>query len=251
MIRVVWLLAIALICASNSMAQFQVRDSVLYNPHVSITYGYHLPTGDMAERFGLTGSAGLAFHIKDKMYRYWGGQAQYMFGNRVSEPGLLQNLYTPKGEILDNQGQPAIVFIQERGWNFFADFGHLYPIIGPNKNCGLLVYGGAGYLMHKIRIEHQSHEINGLSGDFLKGYDRLTGGPAVRGFVGYSHMSNSGRINFLIGLEAIQASTKSIRGYNYDTQEKDTQRRSDGLVGLKVGWILNLYQRAPDQFYIN
>lgn len=236
---------------SLCMGQFQVRDSILYNPHVSITYGYGLPTGDMAKRFGLTGNAGLAFHIKDKQYRYWGVQANYLFGNRVSEPGLLQNLYTPKGEILDNQGQPAIVYIQERGWNFFADYGHLFPIIGPNKNSGLLLYAGAGYLIHKIRIEHQSHEINALSGDYLKGYDRLTGGPAVKGFLGYSHMSNNGRINFLIGVEALQATTKSIRGYNYDTQTKDDQRRSDGLLGIKVGWTVNLYQRAPNEFYIN
>jgi hypothetical protein len=236
---------------SNLIAQFQVRDSILFNPHVTLTYGYHLPTGDMARRFGLTGSAGLNFHIKDKKSRFWGVQANYLFGNRVSESGLMQNLYTEKGEILDNQGQPAIVFVQERGWQAFGDFGHLFPVIGPNKNSGLLVYGGAGYLFHKIRIEHQSHEINALTGDNLRGYDRLTSGPAVHGFVGYSHLSNNRRINFLIGLEATQAWTQSVRGYNYDTQAYDHAKRHDGLVGFKVGWILNLYQRAPDAFYIN
>lgn len=232
-------------------SQFQVRDSVLYNPHISILYGNHYPISDLAQRFGRSGSVGLAFDIKDKKSHYWGAQFHYHFGNKVSEPGLLQNLYTNNGEILDNQGQPAIVYIQQRGWTSFVEGGHLFNAAGPNLNSGILATVGVGLISHKIRIEHQSHEINALQGDYLKGYDRLTMGIMGRAFLGYFYMSNNKLINIVAGLEWMQGSTKSVRGYNYDTQSTDDMKRSDGYFGLKLGWVLHLYQRAPDKFYMN
>ncbi len=230
-------------------AQFQVRDSVLFNPHVSVGGGYQVPFGDMAKRFGNSGVTGLGFHIKSKSQWYYGVQGSYVFGNKVTEPGLIQNLYTPAGEILDNQGQRSIVYIQERGWMYFADAGRLFPIVGPNKNSGLLAYGGIGYLHHKIRIEHQSNEIAQLEGEYLKGYDRLTAGPAAHLFIGYYHMSNNKLLNFVIGFEGMQAWTKGQRAFNFDTQTVDHSSRKDGLLGIRAGWVVHLYKRTPDAFY--
>jgi hypothetical protein len=72
-----------------------------------------------------------------------------------------------------------------------------------------------------------------------------------RAFLGYFYMSNNKLVNIVAGLEWIQGQTKSVRGYNYDTQMMDNDRRSDGYFGLKLGWVLHLYQRAPDKFYLN
>ena len=93
-------------------------------------------------------------------------------------------------------------------------------------------------MTHKIRIEHQSHEINALQGEYLRGYDRLTTGLMGRAFLGYFYMSNNKLVNLVAGLEWIQGQTKNVRGFNYDTQLLDNQKRSDGYLGFKLGWVL-------------
>lgn len=231
-------------------AQWQVRDSSLYNPHVTVGYGYSTPGGDLANRFGNNGSIEVGFHIKDKKNWYYGVQFNYLFGNKVHEPNLLSNLLTSRGEILDEQGQIATMFIQERGFNVFLQGGKLFPVIGPNKNSGLLITGGVGLLQHKIRIEHQEAKITQLEGEYLKGYDRLTNGLSVNQFIGYYHLSNNRLINFYIGALATEGFTQSRREWNLDTQTQDNSKRLDMLFGLRAGWILNLYQRAPNDYYI-
>ena len=233
-----------------AFTQWQVRDSALFNPHVTVGYGYSTPGGDLANRFGNNGSLEVGFHIKNKKNWYYGVQFNYLFGNKVHEPNLLSNLLTSRGEILDEQGQIATMFIQERGFNVFLQGGKLFPVIGPNKNSGLLITAGAGLLQHKIRIEHQEAKITQLEGDYLKGYDRLTNGLSVQQFIGYYHMSNNRLINFYFGAQATEGFTQSRREWNIDTQTQDTDKRLDMLFGLRAGWILNLYERAPNDYYI-
>jgi hypothetical protein len=230
-------------------AQYQVRDSALFNPHVSISWGFQSPAGDMADRFGNNGSVGIGFHIKSKTNWYYGLQGTYMYGRTVNEPGLLSNLYTDRGEILDNQGQIATIFIQQRGYTVTADFGRLFNVLSPNPNSGILVYGGVGFMQHKIRIEHQENEIRFLDGEYEKGYDRLTNGFTAYQFAGYSLMSNNKLINFFAGVECYQGFTQSRRNLNFDTMERDTKQRRDILFGFRAGWVLNLYVREPDEFY--
>ena len=233
-----------------AFSQWQVRDSALFNPHVTVGYGYSTPGGDLANRFGNNGSLEVGFHIKNKKNWYYGVQFNYLFGNKVHEPNLMANLLTSRGEILDEQGQIATMFIQERGFNVFFQCGKLFPIIGPNKNSGLLITGGVGLLQHKIRLEHQEAKITQLEGDYLKGYDRLTNGLSLNQFIGYYHLSNNRLINFYIGAQGTEGFTQSRREWNLDTQTQDTAKRLDMLFGLRAGWILNLYQRAPNDYYI-
>ena len=244
------LLAFLQLACFFSFGQWQVRDSSLFNPHVTVGYGYSTPGGDLANRFGNNGSLEVGFHVKDKKNWYYGVQFNYLFGNKVHEPNLLSNLLTSRGEILDEQGQIATMFIQERGFNVFLQGGKLFPIIGPNINSGLLITAGVGLIQHKIRLEHQEAKITQLEGDYLKGYDRLTNGLSVNQFIGYYHLSNNRLVNFYIGAQATEGFTQSRREWNLDTQTQDTEKRLDMLFGLRAGWILNLYQRAPNDFYI-
>jgi hypothetical protein len=155
-------------------AQNAVRDSSLFDPHVSISYAFHLPGGEMVDRFGNSHNIGLGFHIKSKTNWYYGLQASYEFGTRVIEPGLLSNLTIEGGYIMDIQGQLSKISIQQRGYMITLDGGRLFNILGPNKNSGLLAFGGVGFIQHKIRTEYQENEIPQLEGEYLKGYDRLT-----------------------------------------------------------------------------
>ena len=246
------LLVLLLGCTTAAcFAQFQVRDSSLFNPHISLSYGLHIPGGDLADRFGTNQTAGVGFHIKSKTNWYYGVQFNYLFGNTVKEPRLLQNLLTEDGFILDNQGQIATLYIQQRGYGLTANFGRLFNFCGPNPNSGLLLMVGGGLLQHRIRIEHQETEIRQLDGDYEDGYDRLTNGFTLYQFAGYFLMSNNKLVNFYAGIESYQAFTQNRRDMNFDTMETDTRRRKDQLLGFRVGWVLHLYQRSPDKYYFN
>ncbi len=241
--------ALAIVYGQFGFAQFQVRDSSLFDPHISISYAYQTPGGDMANRFGNNNNLGFGFHIKSKTNWYYGLQGTYLFGGGVSEKGLMQNLLTADGYVLDKQGQFSKLVITERGFTAMAEVGKLFNIVGPNPNSGILVKMGIGLLQHKIRIEHEENEIPQLEGEYLKGYDRLTNGLALSQFVGYFHMSNNRFINFFVGAELYEGFTQSRRDFNYDTQTADTAKRTDILLGLRAGWTLHLYVRSPDKFY--
>ncbi len=243
--------SIAIFLSLMGAAQFQVRDSMLFNPHISVSMAYQTPAGDMADRFGNSGSPGVGFHIKSKTNWYYGIKGIYFFGNKVNERGLLGNLRTQSGEILDNQGQISILYIQERGYAISLEGGRLFNFIGANPNSGLLLTGGVGFLQHKIRIEHQTNEITQLEDEYLKGYDRLTNGLALNQFIGYYHMGTNRLVNFWIGIESYQGFTQSRRDFNFDTRTTDTTKRLDVLFGLRAGWFINLYRRYADQYYFN
>ena len=245
---IIWTLA--LFSCLYSTAQNAVKDSSLFDPHVSVTYAYQIPGGDLASRFGNNHNLGLGFHIKTKTSWFYGIQGTYLFGSRViPENGFLENLKIEGGYILDNDGQLSKISLQERGWTCTLDGGKLFPVFGPNPNSGILVMGGAGLFQHKIRIEHQETHIQQLEKEYLKGYDRLTNGPVFREFVGYFYMSNNRLVNFVIGLEAWQAFTQSRRDLNFDTMTADTQKRNDSLFGIRAGWTLHLYKRMSDNYY--
>lgn len=234
----------------DSAAQYDVKDSTIFSPNFSFHFGWQWPSGDMEERFGSNGVAGASFNIKTRKNFLYGVDFSYLFGTRVKEPGLLQNLYTEAGEIIDNEGQIAPVIIQERGYTAMANVGKIFNWFGPNPNSGVIVKAGLGFMQHKIRIEHQENVINQLEGDYLKGYDRLTNGIAFSQFVGYYYMSNSRLANFYLGVEFVQGYTQGRRDYNFDTRTTDDSKRRDMLNGFKFGWIVPLYKRQPDEFYI-
>ena len=126
-------LAVCLALATQMSAQGTVRDTSLFDPHVTISYAYQIPGGDLAARFGNNSNLALGFHIKSRSNWYYGVQGQFLFGNKViQEEGFLQNLMVDGSYVLDNDGYPATLVLMERGFAVSADAGRLVPIIGPN-----------------------------------------------------------------------------------------------------------------------
>jgi hypothetical protein len=113
----------------------------------------------------------------------------------------------------------------------------------------LLISAGPCYLQHHIKIDYRDAQIPQLEGDYIKGYDRLTSGFGLNEFVGYLHYGKRKLINFYIGLDFMQTWTKNKRGYNYDQGQYDNDIKRDNLMGFRIGWVLTLYKRAPEQFY--
>lgn len=226
-----------------------IRDTSLALVAVQASYAQQFAGGDLAERFGTNNNVGLAAWRKTRSNFTLGAEGSFIFGNDVREPGILRNVINSAGQIVDQEGEMADVFLFQRGWSAFATMGRIFPLIGPNPNSGLHLKLGAGYLRHKVRVQSQKNEVPQLEEEYLFGYDRLTGGPAGVAYLGYQHFGNKGRINFHIGLELIVGSTRSLRAFNFDTEEYNKEHRLDLLSGLRLGWTLPIYKKKDTGFH--
>lgn len=236
--------------ALHSRAQFHIKDSAIFITSVRPSYSYQIPGGDLAKRFGWNSNLGMAVDIKTRKSIFFGLEGGFIFGNKVLED-VLYNLKNSDGEIIDQEGGYSTVLTYQRGIIVTGYTGYLFRVWNPNPNSGIMVTLGAGYMQHKIRIEHNRDKIPALEGDYLKGYDRYTNGICFKQFVGYQFLSNSRLWNFYVGVEAYQGLTESRRDWNFDQMKKETGRRTDLLFGLRAGWVLPLYKRAPKEYYFN
>ena len=216
-------------------------------------YSIQTPQADMATRFGVNSSLGLTFGVKKETDFYLGGNANFLFGNNVKEPSLLKNLLGFSGisvngdsvfEIIGQENRPAVVLIQQRGFNFSGDFGKLFRFKNSDHESGVLVTMGLGFLQHKIRLETQLDEVPQLEGEYIKGYDRLTNGVMLSQNVGWMFLNTRRGGSFYAGIEVIEGFTQSRRSYNFDTKISELgMTRLDILTGIKVAWIVPFYRR--------
>lgn len=233
---------------SSLLAQ-EIKDSSLFITSVRASYAAQFPAGDLADRFGFSSGIGLGVDIKTRKSILFGINGSYFFGNKIKED-VLTNLRNSEGEIIDQDGAYAKVLTYQRGFTFGVQVGYLFRVLNPNPNSGILLMGGLGYMQHKIRIEHNHNKVPALEGEYLKGYDRLTGGICLNQFVGYQLLSNNRLLNFFAGLQFYQGFTKSMRDWNIDQVRKDDSKRLDLIISPKLGWVLPLYRRAAREFYV-
>jgi hypothetical protein len=210
-----------------------------------------MPGGDLVKRFGNNSNIGAGFILKTKRNFLFGINGSFLFGNKVKEDSLFKDILTEQGELIDKDGKYAEIRLYERGFTGYAEIGKLFPIFNSNPNSGIFFLAGVGALQHKIRIETPNNNAPQLSPEYRKGYDRFTSGLSVKGFLGYLHLSNNRRVNFFGGVEFAQAWTQNRRGYNFDTMQRDATKRLDNLFGIRIGWVLPLYKKVPDEFYFN
>jgi hypothetical protein len=245
------LLSIAMFLGLTSLAQFNIKDSSLSIPLFYAAYALQFPGGDLSDRYGINSNIGGGFLWKTDQNWIVGADFNSMFGNDLKNGNeLLQNIKTQTGHIIDMGGTFANYSLYERGYYTTAKFGKLVPVLSPNPNSGFVILAGAGYLQHKTRIEVENNTVPQLTGDYKRGYDRLTGGLVLTQFVGYMYLSNSRVFNFFGGVEFCQAWTKPLRDVNFDTRLPDAEtNRLDLLTGFKLGWIVPIFPREPEKFY--
>ncbi|HLP13675.1 MAG TPA: hypothetical protein VK177_17210 [Flavobacteriales bacterium] len=242
-------LVIALVLSTPGLfAQGEIQDSSLQITAIRISYAGQVPGGHMVQRFGWNSQLGFHADFKNRKNFLFGLEGSFIFGKKVKED-VMSNLRTPDSAIIDQNGSYAIVLAYERGFMVNSYVGYLWNKIGPNPNSGLLIKAGVGYLQHKIRIEHNKNNVPALTGEYLYGYDRLTSGINFTEFIGYQLLSNSKLLNFFAGFEFTQAFTQSKRDWNFNEYRKDDTKRKDYLYGIRVGWIIPLYKRAPRAVY--
>jgi hypothetical protein len=139
-----------LLTVSSLFAQVSIHDSIITTPLIYATYGYQFPGGDLAKIFGSNSSIGGGFLLKTKHNWIFGVEGNFMFGQSVkNSDSLLRVISTPEGLIIDANGYYADIVYYQRGYNFFAKFGKVIPLLSPNPNCGFTLLAGAGYIQEK------------------------------------------------------------------------------------------------------
>lgn len=234
---------------SESHSQVSIRDSSINMHIVGIGYSFQLPAGDLADRFGWNSMIEGSYYYKLKSNLLLGANGGFLFGNQVKENNMLRALQGEGGGIVDKDGLFADIRFFERGFHCSLSAGKMLSWNKPNPNSGIILMGGAGLLQHKIRIETIGNTVPQLDKEYKKGYDRLSNGLSLHEMIGYYHFGNKHLINFYAGFEFIQAFTENRRSYNFDEMQKDETKRVDLLFGIRAGWMLPVYRRAPQKFY--
>lgn len=229
-----------------------IEKSVAVNKIMNIQfhYTYEFPGGDLASRFGNIHSIGSGGIFKTKKNWLYAFDASYQFNNDVKE-NIIYNLTNSSLTISNSSGTPGLVNVGQRGLAIFGKAGKLLPLSQENKNSGIVIMAGGGFYSHKINISTPQNNIPTLTDDLKKGYDRLTMGFAFTEFIGYQFQGRNRRINFYLGVDLIQAFTKSARGFNYDQMAYDDKSRLDYLLGPRIGWMIPIYMttKEQDEFY--
>jgi hypothetical protein len=211
-----------------------------------LTFGAHLPVGDMAERFGPDGNFGSIVEYLTQKNFVFGLEGYYLFGNKVNEDPLAI-LRTPEGDIIGNDRTIASVVLRERGFYMGGEVGKLFTFNG--KRSGIRLTLGAGYLQHWIRIQDDNSSVTQLTGDYKKGYDRQTGGLALNQFIGWQHLAANRRSNWLVGIEINEGFTNTRRDWDFNDMKKLDESRLDLRIGLRVAWTLPFYQGKSEEIY--
>lgn len=212
-----------------------------------LTFGAHLPAGDMADRFGADGSFGIGLEYLTAKNMILGGEGHYFFGSKVNEDPLAI-LRTPEGDIIGNDRLLASVVLRKRGYYFGGLVGKLFTF--NEKRSGIRLTFGAGLLRHWIRIQDDNSSVTELTGDYKKGYDRLTGGLALNQFIGWQNLGANGRSNWLAGLEFNEGFTNTMRDWDFNDMRKLDENRLDLRIGIRVAWTLPFYRgNAEEIFY--
>jgi len=249
--RLTLLIIVSLITTAGLFAQVNIRDSVIFTPLIYATYAYQFPGGDLAKQFGSNSNIGGGVMFKTKHNWLFGAEGNYLFGQSVkNSDALLKGISTSDGFVIDANGYLADIVFYESGFNVFAKFGKVIPLLAPNPNSGFTLIAGAGYIQDKIRIHVIGNTAPQLLGDYLKGYDRLNGGIAVTGSLGYMYLSNKRLLNFSVSLEFMQAWTNPYRERDFDTGKKDTRKLNSQFYAIRFNWMIPLYRRVPKEFYL-
>lgn len=241
---------ILMLAALSSKAQTNTENNAVSIFSFDISYGLDLPGADLQQRFGLSNSLGGGFQYKSISNWLVSFSVDYLFGNNIKiADDLLDEIATQEGYVIDEGGIFTDVAMEESGVTVQLSAGRLFPVLGPNKNSGLVVKAGFGYMRHQIRFGQTENSAPQISGDYAKGYDRLTDGLQVSEFIGYQYFGNENLLNFYVGLEFHQGFTHPLRAYNFDEMKRPENNRTDLLSGIKAGWVIPLGKQNARKIY--
>ena len=251
--KTLFILLSLLISASGIYGQESDINAPNLRTWVAFEYGANGTFGALAERYGFLNHVGLMTGIKTKGNLFFGLNSTFLFGNTVRLTEVFDHLTDSYGNITDINGDIAAVVVFPRGFSSNLTFGKVFSVLSPKPNSGIFIHGGVGYLLHKMKIETNEQVIPQLELDYKKGYDRLTTGINFHQFIGYNFMAESRGYHFYGGIYAQQGLTKNRRDLFYDRPDEPvpSETRLDLQFGVKLGWVIPIYKRQPQEFYFD
>lgn len=240
--------------AFTASAQLQMRvtktDSAGLMVYLAANYGYAIPLADLRNETTNIMGVGADLCLKTKSNWSFETGFNYHFSGKVKGTDSLFRLITNSiGSIMDGDGQPADIDVDQRMWDMRLAAGKIFPISPYRRNAGIQVKIGGGYSQRYIYIKNPDNRVAALNGEYKKGYDRLTGGFSLYQFLGYVHLSKSQYTCFYIGMEATECFSKRLREWDFSLMGKDERSFTDVLVGIKAGWIIPLYKKEYQDAY--
>ncbi|MDZ4838658.1 MAG: hypothetical protein SGJ04_01495 [Bacteroidota bacterium] len=209
---------------------------------------YQLPVADLKNRYGGFSSFGIAYHYKSAKNIALGVEYNFIFGENVKE-NPLESISTSVGYLINSNGQLQTMRYQMRGNLFQLDAGKIFPIGWPNVNSGISAKIGIGAMEHKIKYYLAGNAPQQISGEYLKGYDRLTAGLCLNQSIGFTHFSTKNLLNFSFELGSYQGFTSSKRSWNFDSNAYDDKKRLDVSIYAKLGILIPLYGKQGVNVY--
>ena len=211
---------------------------------VHVVYGLYNTGGDFGNRFGASSIIGLELQRQSPRHGWiWSLRGGHLFGAQVQESSLFGAIATANGDIITANGVFEDYRLRQFGWFVEGRLGKMIFPLGP-QGSGIRMDVGIGMLQHKIWIETPNNNSPQLSSEYKRGYDRLCDGLSISQNLNYHYLSSNRLINFQIGLDLIQAFTRERRSVRYDTGLPAHNARRDFLNGLKISWILPIYERS-------
>jgi len=232
-------------------SQRDLKTNPMFTSIFGLNYKANFSGGTMAKRWGFTNTIGADVNFKLKNGLTFGVDGGFMFGDQFKQFEIFDNVINSYGTITSQGGTTATVLLLMRGMNVNGTVGYVFNKLGHNANSGLWINVGVGLLAHKIRVETQEDQVINLQGDYLKGYDHLTMGFNTKQFVGYLFQHDKRFLNFYVGVEFIQGFTRNVRNYNFDTKGPENELQIDMINSIKVGWMIPIYKRQVQDFYID
>ena len=217
------------------------------------TYAYQFPGADTKILYGNNSSVGASFMYKTDKNWFFAANGNFIFSDKIKalREDILGIILDDHGQLITGDGIFGSYAMLGRGYHIQAKAGKIINVLAPNPNCGFFISGGLGYLVNRVRIEFSSYASPppNLSDDYVYGYDRMRGGFAYSGEIGYMYMSNSRVLNFSLSLEFTQAHTKSLREWDFNLMGPDNNRYTDRYVGLRFAIYIPTYKRTPSEYY--
>ena len=195
-------------------------------------------------------SHGLGFGVNYKSQTNWlfSAESSFMLSSNLKNTANLVNLTNSNNYTFnDNNGTPATVDLSMRGFTAFGRIGKIIPVSRFNKNHGILLQIGAGYLMHYLNFNIPQNTVAQLNEENQRGYDRLHGGLATNQFIGYYFHSESRLLNFYVGLDFAQALIAKGDKSAADEVLHELVKKFPGLIFSNT---LPLYSKTLISLYI-
>ncbi len=225
-------------------------DSSCAMVYTGINVGYQWTMADLSAESTNLMDVGLDLAVKNKKNWCLEVGFNYYFSGKVKGTDSLFRFITNQdGSIIDGNGSPADIDVDQRMWALRLVAGKTFPISENYRNSGIQLKLGATMLQRYVYIKNPENKVAALTDEYKKGYDRLTSGFGLYQYLGYIHLQK--RLNsFYAGIEATEVFSHRQRDWDFSLMRKDDRRFMDIMVGIRLGWIIPLYrQETQDTFY--